>query len=125
MKRAQNVHAKRLVLFVWVLVLIFYFYISYDYLRVQRTDDKFGEAMQHIAQVGGNERRTYKEIRALVLVRADELGLPVTADKIVITGSGHTLNVTVGYDIDIDVPIFRRGFYTKHFEHKVGYRQSY
>ena len=54
MKSAPNVHAKRLVLFVWVLVLIFYFYISYDYLRVQRTDDKFAEAMQHIAQVGAD-----------------------------------------------------------------------
>jgi hypothetical protein len=124
MKKPQNVHAKRLVLLVWVLVLVFYIYLSYDYVRVQMIDDRFDDALQHIVQVGGSENRTYKEIRTLVLVRADELGLPVTVDRIAIAGSGHTLNISVGYDIEIDIPIFMRGFYTKHYEHKVTFRQA-
>ena len=123
MKSDSKLHAKRLVLLFWVLVLIFYFYLSYDYLRIQMTDDKFTDALQHIVQVAGSESRTNKEIRSLVLVRADELGLPVKADQISIVGSGHGLNLTVGYDIDIDVPVFRQGFYSKHYEHKVAYRQ--
>ena len=122
MKSAPKLHAKRLVLLFWVLVLIFYFYLSYDYLRIQMTDDKFGDALQHIVQLAGSESRTNKEIRALVLVRADELGLPVKVEQIVIKGSGHGLNLTVGYDIDIDIPIFRQGYYSKHYEHKVAYR---
>ena len=125
MKRDPNPHAKRLVLLVWVLVLFFYVYLSYDFLRVERTNNKFEEALQHIAQIAGTDRRTYKEIRTLVLVRADELGLPVTADQIAITGSGPTLKMVVAYDIEIDIPIFTRGFYSKHYEHKVAYRQGY
>jgi hypothetical protein len=125
MKSAPNPHAKRLVLLVWVMVLFFYIYVSYDFVRVERINTKFGEALQHIAQIAGSERRAYKDIRTLVLVRADEFGLPVTVDQISITGSGPTLKMVVGYDIEIDIPIFARGFYTKHYEHKVGYRQGY
>jgi hypothetical protein len=125
MKNAPKAHARKLVLFVWVLVLGFYIYISYDYLRVQRTADKFSEALQHIVQVAGAENRPYKEIRSLVLVRADELGLPIRVDQIVIKGSGRTLNVTVGYDVDIDIPIFSHGFYSKHYEPKANYTQGF
>jgi hypothetical protein len=125
MKRASQSHSKRLVLLFWILVLIFYFYLSYDYLRIEITDDKFVDALQHIVQVAGSESRPSKEIRTLVLVRADELGLPVRAENIKINGSGHSLNVTVGYDIDIDIPIFKEGFYSKHFEHKIIFRQGY
>jgi hypothetical protein len=125
MKREQNPHAKRLVLLVWVLVLFFYVYLSYDFVRVERKNTKFGDALQHIAQVAGTERRTYKEIRTLVLVRADELGLPVTIDQISIKGNGPGLSIAVAYNIEIDIPIFSRGFYSKRYEHKVAYRQGY
>jgi hypothetical protein len=125
MKNAAKSRGRQLVLLVWVLVLIFYIYISYDYVRVQMTDDKFADALQHIVQVAGTERRTYKEVRSLVLVRAEELGVPVRVEHIAIKGSGPSLNVTVGYDVDIDVPIFSHGFYSKHYEHKASYRQGF
>jgi len=124
MKGSSKSHARRLVLLFWVLVLIFYFYLSYDYIRIQMTDDKFGDALQHIVQLAGSENRTNKDIKTLVLVRADELGLPVSGDQITILGSGHALNIAVGYDIDIDIPIFSKGFYSKHYDHKVVYRQA-
>jgi hypothetical protein len=125
MKNATKSRGKQLVLLVWVLVLIFYVYISYDYVRVQLTDDKFADALQHIVQVAGTERRTYKEIRSLVLVRAEDLGLPIRVEQIAIKGSGPSLNVTVDYDVDIDIPIFRHGFYSKHYEQKAAYRQGF
>jgi len=125
MKSAAKSRGKQLVLLVWVLVLIFYIYISYDYVRVQMTDDKFADALQHIVQVAGTERRTYKEIRSLILVRAEDLGLPIRVEQIAIKGSGPSLNVTVDYDVDIDIPIFRHGFYSKHYEHKASYRQGF
>jgi hypothetical protein len=124
MKPSPKSHAKRLVLLFWVLVAIFYFYLSYDYIRIEMNDDRFGEALQHIVQVAGSENRTSKDVRALVLVRADELGLPVRGDQITIAGVGHSLNISVAYDIDVDVPIFRQGFYQKHYDHKVVYRQN-
>jgi hypothetical protein len=124
MSASPKSHAKRLVLLFWMLVAIFYFYLSYDYIRIEMNDDKFAEALQHIVQIAGNENRTSKDVRALVLVRADELGLPVRGDQVTILGGGKSLNISVGYVIDIDIPIFREGFYQKHYSHKVIYRQN-
>ena len=124
MKDSSKSHAKRLVLLFWILVLSFYFYLSYDYIRLQMTDDKFGDALQHIVQLAGSENQTNKDIRALVLVRADELELPISGNQITILGAGHSLNIVVGYDIDLDIPIFSKGFYSKHYDHKAIYRQT-
>jgi hypothetical protein len=117
-------HAKRLVFLFWILVAIFYFYLSYDYIRISSGDSNFQDYLEHVVQLAGNDNRPSKEVRALILVKADELGIPVQGDQITILGGGHTLNIAVSYDVEIDVPIFRKGFYTKHFDHKVNYKQQ-
>jgi hypothetical protein len=121
---ASKSHAKRLVLLFWVLVLIFYFYLSYDYIRISSADTKFQDYLEHVVQLAGNDNRPSKETRALILVKADELGIPIQGDQISILGGGNTLNVAVSYDVEIDVPIFRKGFYTKHFDHKATYHNN-
>ncbi len=37
---ATGPHIKRLVLLSWILVAVFYFYLSYDYIRVSMNDRK-------------------------------------------------------------------------------------
>ena len=123
MSPVPKAKAKRLVLLCWVLVAIFYFYLSYDFIRIAMSDGRFDDYLQSVAQLAGSDNRPAKEIRALILVRADELGLPVKADQITILGSGSSLNIEVDYDIDVDIPIFREGFYSKHFEHHAAYKQ--
>jgi hypothetical protein len=121
---ASSANVKRLVLLTWLLVAIFYFYLSYDYIRVSMNDREFGEYVQYVVQIAGNEQRPAKEVRALILVKAEELSLPVQADQITVLGGGDTLNVTVNYNVDIEVPLLRREVYSKSFEHKVQYRSS-
>ena len=119
-----SANVKRLVLLTWLLVAFFYFYLSYDYIRVSMTDKEFGEYIQYVVQIGGDEHRPAKEIRALILVKAEELSLPLDADRITILGGGDTLNVSLNYDVDIEVPLIRREIYTKKFEHEIKYRSS-
>ena len=111
-------NAKRLALLLWVLVAFFYFYLSYDYVRVTMNDRQFADYLQYVVQIAGNEQRPAKEIRALLLVKAEELALPVTGEQITILGGGDSLNVGVNYDVDIEIPLLQRQIYTKHFEHK-------
>ena len=118
-----SLNRKRLVLLFWVLIAAFYFYLSYDYIRVAMNNDKLGQYVHYVVQLAGNESRSQREIKALLLVRADELGVPLNPDQIRIQGSGQNLKVAVVYDVDIEVPILRSGFYSKHYEHKVSYRQ--
>jgi hypothetical protein len=115
--------AKRLVLLVWVLVAFFYFYLSIDYIRVEMNNDKMADYARYVVQLGGSESRNAREIRALLLVKADELGIPLKSDEIKIQGSGQSLKVALAYDMNIDIPIFKRGYYSKHYEHNLSFRQ--
>lgn len=116
-------NTRRLVLLIWVLVAFFYFYLSYDFIRVTMNDRTFADYLQYVVQIAGTEYRPAKEVRALILVKADELALPVRGEQITILGGGVTLNVTVSYDMDIDIPLIQKTVYTKKFDHSVKYQQ--
>jgi hypothetical protein len=114
--------AKRLVFLVWLLVAFFYFYLSWDYIRANMNDKQFGDYLQYVVQIAAPAYRPSKEIRALILVKAEELSLPIRGDQITILGGGDSLNVSVSYDVDIDVPVLQRTIYSKKFEHFVKYK---
>ncbi len=118
-----SAHRKRLVLMLWLLVTFFYFYLSWDYIRTTMHDRTFSDYLQYVVQIAGTERRPAKEIRELILVKADELTLPVQGDQISIKGLGQSLDVTVNYQVDIEIPLFERTVFTKEFNHEVTYRQ--
>ena len=112
---------KRLVFLVWLLVAFFYFYLSWDYIRANMNDKAFGDYLQYVVQISAPEYRPTKEIRALILVKADELSIPIRGEQITILGGGDSLNVSVGYDVNIEIPLIQRQIYTKRFEHFVKY----
>ena len=115
---------KRLVLLVWILVAFFYFYLSYNYIRANMNDRQFADYLQYVVQIAGGENRPAKEIRALILVKAEELSLPIRGEQITILGGGDTLNVSVNYDVDIEIPLLQRQIYTKKFEHLAKYQRG-
>jgi hypothetical protein len=125
MATAMSAHAKRFVLLLWMLVAFFYFYLSYDYIRVTTTDRSFEDYLEYVVQIAGQDHRPAQEIRALLLVKADELGLPIKGQDISILGAGESLKVSVGYEMDIDVPLIQRQIFTKRFDHTVRYKQRY
>ena len=113
---------KRLVLLVWLLVAFFYFYLSWDYIRANMNDKVFDDYLQYVVQIAAPEYRPTKEIRALILVKAEGLSLPIRGEQITILGGGDSLNISVGYDVNIDIPLIQRQIYTKRFEHFVKYQ---
>ena len=113
---------KRLVFLVWLLVAIFYFYLSYNYIRASMADRRFADYLQYVVQIAGTDYRPAKEVRALILVKAEELSLPIRGEQITILGGGDSLNVRVNYDVNIEVPLIQRELYTKKFEHFVKYK---
>jgi hypothetical protein len=119
----QQLRQRRLVLLTWIMVALFYFYLSWDYIRVTSSDKKFGEYLEYIVQLAGTERRPVKEVRTLILVKADELGLPVTVEQVAISGSGQTLAVNLTYDVDVEFPGLERVLYKKNFQHTIKYHQ--
>ena len=121
MPASANAHAKRIVFLLWVLVAFFYFYLSYDYIRVTMNDREFADYLQYVVKLAGAEHRPAKEARALILIKAEELSLPVRGEQVTIVDAGETLNIAVDYEVDIEVPVLQREIYTKKFAHKVKY----
>ena len=117
-----NSQAKRLVLLTWLLVGFFYFYLSWGYIRVKMDDQQFADYLQYVVNVAGSANRPAKEIRALILVRAEQLSLPVRGDQITVLGAGPMLNVSVVYDVDIQFPLLTRAVYRKLFQHNAEYK---
>jgi hypothetical protein len=115
--------SKRLVLLLWILVAFYYFYISYDYIRVTMNDQEFGDYVRRVVQLAGTDQRPPREVRALLLDKAAELSLPVRGDQIEVRGRGSSLNVKIAYDVDIEIPVLDRSVYTKRFEHNGGYQE--
>jgi hypothetical protein len=118
--RATN--TKRLTLVVWAFVSFFYFYLSYDYVRMTTHDRQFADYMHHVVQISGTDGRSAKDIRDLLLIKADQLSLPVRGEQIVVRGRGESLHVAVNYNVDIDIPVLQREVYRKTFEHSVKYQ---
>ena len=118
----SSANAKRLALLLWVLVAFFYFYLAYDYIRVTTNDRQFNDYLQHVVQLAGNEGRSSKEIRDLLVVKAEELALPIGREQILVRNSGGSLDISVNYDVDIEIPLLQREVYTKKFEHNVRYQ---
>ena len=117
--------AKRLVFLTWILVAVFYFYISYDFIRVSMAGEKFGEYLKFVVKVAGNENRSPREIRELLVNKADELGFALDKNQIYVKGLGESLEVTVSYELDVDLPIVRRGVYAMAFQHKESFKKPY
>jgi hypothetical protein len=117
-----NKNAKRLVVLFWVVVAFYYFAVAYDYIAKEMKNDRLADYAQKIVQLAGNETRTPKEVRALLMVKADELRIPLEPSQIQVLGSGASLKVTFEYDVTLTIPIFNRGFYSKHYQHNVSYK---
>ena len=118
-----RLHTRRLVLLLWILVIVFYTYMSYDYIRVQLNDSQLNTYLDFVAQMAGNENRPAKEVRTLILIKAEELGLPIKGNQILVTGERQNLKVFVSYDVDVRVPVFKRVLYHKVFEHVASFHE--
>ncbi|PYS50124.1 MAG: hypothetical protein DMG13_21840 [Acidobacteria bacterium] len=120
-----SANGKRLVLLLWILVGFFYFYLSFDYIRASMNDESLADYLQYLVQIAGTEQRPAKEIRTLILLKAEQLELPVRSEQIRVLGIGDTLKVSLNYQVDIQIPVLQTAVYSKQFEHTVRYRRIY
>src|SRR5215467_7098820 len=102
MADSPRLRTRRFVLLTWLLVIAVYFFLSYDYIRVRMNDGELQTYLDYVVQLAGNENRQAKEVRALILVKADELGLPIRGEQIQISGERQNLKVAVSYGVDIE-----------------------
>ncbi len=111
-------HAQRYVaMSLWMFLGFLYVFLISQWLTVSNRDKLFTEYIDHVIQVAANEQRPAKEVRALILIKAGDLFLPVQEDEIQITGKGLALRAAVHYKVDISLPIVNQPVYRMRFDH--------
>ncbi len=116
-------HAQRYVaMFLWMSLGFLYVFMISQWLTVNNRDKLFTEYIDHVIQVAANEQRPAKEVRTLILIKAEDLFLPVQEDEIQITGKGLALRAAVHYKVDISLPIVNQPVYRMRFDHDLALR---
>jgi hypothetical protein len=121
-EKAEKTKIRVIVLLLWILLAAFYFSLAYDYVIASSKDKKFDEFLQYVVEVCGDDHRPNKEVRELVLTRAQELKIDLRGDQIAVSGYGQTLKIGVSYMVDINMPVLHRSIYRKVFQHETSYR---
>ena len=121
-ENASKTKVRLIVLFLWILLAAFYFTLAYDYIVASNKDKTLDEYLRYIVVVCGDDGRPTKEVRTLVLNRAEELMIDLRPDQVAVSGFGQTLKIGVSYMVDIDLPLTHQSIYRKVFQHETAYR---
>jgi hypothetical protein len=121
-EKVSNTRVRLVVLFLWILLAAFYFSLAYDYVIASNKDKALDKYLQYIVEVCGDDRRPTKEVRTLVLTRAEELEIDLRNDQVSVSGYGQTLKINVSYMVDINMPLLGQSIYRKVFQHETAYR---
>jgi len=121
-EKASKRKTRLIVLFLWILLAGFYFSLAYDYIIASNKDKELDDYLQYIVEVCGDDHRPSKEVRTLVLTRAEELLIDLRGDQVAVSGYGQSLKISVSYMVDINMPILGQSIYRKVFQHDTAYR---
>ena len=104
-------------MFLWIFLGFLHVSVISQWLTLSRRDRVFTEYMDEVIHVAANQQRPARDVRALLLIKAEDLSLPVHGDEIDITGNGRLLKATVHYKTDITMPIVNQSVYRMRFDH--------
>ena len=106
-----------LAVFLWVFLGFLYVSVLSQWITANNRDKLFIAYIDHVLQSAANEQRSASDIRALILLKAGDLSLPLDGDEIQINGRGNTLRAAVRYKADISLPIVNQPVYRMWFQH--------
>lgn len=108
---------RHIAMFLWIFLGFLHISVISQWWVVSRRDQVFTAYIDHVMQTAANEQRAAKDVRALLLIKAEDLSLPVQGGDVHITGGGQTMKATVHYNADITMPIVNQSVYRIRFDH--------
>jgi len=121
-QKTGNLNVRLIVLLLWIFLAFFYSCLAYDYIIASNKDKRLEEYIQYIVVVCGDDHRPQREVRSLVLLKANQLNLDLRSDEVGVSGNGPSLKIVVSYEVEIKLPILHRTIYRKPFQHEAFYR---
>jgi hypothetical protein len=103
----------------WVVIAVVYFSMFKQWVSVTMNDRAFAEYIDDVTRMAATERRPAKDVRELLLIRAEQLELPISGYQIEVKRQGEQLKGTVRYGAEITVPFLQQPVYELSFHHDV------
>jgi len=105
----------------WLVVVLMFFSLAKQWIVLTSSDKEFTEYVESVLRRAAIDHRPAKEIRTLLLVKAEQLSIPVSEERIGVTGQGQTLGTVIAYDREIKVPMLGGPLYRMEFRHNLSY----
>jgi len=122
----SHTSSKRYVsLSVWLLVAGVFVSLAWQWIAVNSSDKELTEYVEGLLRRSAIDRRPVKDIRTLVLQKAEQLSISVQDEEINVTGQGESLQTTIGYNADIKIPVLNRALYRMQFNHNVRVKSQF
>jgi len=110
---------------VWVVVFAIFSSLAWQWIALNSSDKELTEYVEGLVRRSAFDRRSAKEIRDLVLLKAEQLSIPMPEQAVNVSGQGESLQTTFTYDTVINVPILRHELYRMEFTHQVRFKPQF
>ena len=104
----------------WLVLAFVFLSLGKQWIEFTSADKQLTEYVDSLESQAALQHRPAKEIRTLVLMKAEQLSIPAQDDQITVTGQGETLRTTIAYDAEIRIPVVDRVLYRMEFNHNLG-----
>ena len=104
---------------VWLLVGLIFANITSQWIELSSSDKLLTEYAQNAIQVSPLDRRSGKDIRTLIQIKAEQLEIPVKHDGITVTGEPPgQVRAVINYESALTVPVVG-ALYRMQFQHNM------
>ena len=119
LKPARSAASRYIALCVWLFVAGLFFSLAKQWIEFSSSDKQLTEYAQGILQRAALDNRSATDLQSLLLLRAEELSIPVQRQQIQVTRQGESARAVIGYDAEIKVPLVQRVAYRMEFRHNL------
>jgi hypothetical protein len=108
----------------WLLGGLVFLSLAGQWVMFSSGDQRLGEYTETLLQRAAVDHRPPQEIRTLLLVKAEELSIPLRSDQITVKRERETLRTVIDYDAEIKLPVVNRVLYRMAFSHDLRSRPN-
>ena len=109
-----------LTLCLWLVVVLMFLSFAKQWIVLTSSDKEFTEYVESVLRRAAIDHRPAKDIRTLLVTKAEQLSIPVAEEGINITGHGQMLGTIIAYDREIEIPLLGGPLYRMEFRHNLG-----
>jgi hypothetical protein len=104
----------------WLVLALVFLSLGKQWVVFTSADKQLTEYADTLERQGALQHRPAKDIRALVMMKAEQLSIPAQDDQITVTGQGETLRTIIAYNAEFRIPVVDRVLYRMEFNHNLG-----